>query len=60
MVNIFSNGSCYNFHLILKCVYPESIPYYNIDHIITKIDNIFYDINGSIEDTNGYYPGPML
>lgn len=48
MVNIFSFGSCFNFYLILRNVWPESIPYYNINHVITKIDNNYYDISGQL------------
>lgn len=52
MVRIFSNGSCLNFHLILKKVYPEAIPYSNIDHIISKIDDRYYDITGEVKVKN--------
>lgn len=48
MVNIFSFGSCFNFYLILRNVWPESIPCYNVDHIVTKIDNNYYDIGGQL------------
>lgn len=48
---IFMQGSCYQFHLFLKTVYPTSIPYLNQDkdHIVTKIDNHLYDIRGIID-----------
>lgn len=55
MVNIFTRGSCLNFFLILHSIYPEAEPYYNIDHIITKIDNKYYDITGQV-NPKGYYP----
>lgn len=54
MKNIFLYGSCLNFHLILKSIYPEAIPYTNIDHIITKIGNKFYDISGRVYNTKSY------
>lgn len=45
---IYTKGSCLNFFLILHSIYPESEPYYNVDHVITKIDNKFYDITGCV------------
>ena len=43
MEDIFLNGSCLNLYLILRNIFPEAVPYYNSDHIITKIDDRFYD-----------------
>ena len=45
---IYTYGGCYRFHLILKKMYPESIPMLDKikDHIVTMIDGIYYDING--------------
>lgn len=54
MVEIFTKGSCLNFHLILKKVYPEAEAYDNIEHVITKIGKYYYDINGVVHDTKGY------
>lgn len=48
MTNIFSYGSCLNFYFILRRVWPEAKPYFNIDHVVTKIDDRYYDINGDI------------
>lgn len=48
MVNIFTKGSCLNLHLILKSIYPDAELYYNNDHVISRIDNCFYDITGSV------------
>lgn len=45
---VYTNGSCYHFYLILKQVFPQALPYYDNDHIITKIDDKFYDITGEI------------
>ena len=53
MRNIFTKGSCYNLYSILKAIFPEAIAYSNIDHIITRIDDIYYDING-IANNKGY------
>lgn len=46
---VYTEGSCYHFHLILKEVFPEAEPYYDLDHIITKIDGKFYDITGEVK-----------
>jgi hypothetical protein len=39
------SGGCYKFHLILKSVFGGE-GYYNSNHIVTKIDGKFYDIDG--------------
>lgn len=50
MVNIFSRGSCLNFFCILHSIYPEAIPYFNISHVISKIDDRYYDITGEVKN----------
>lgn len=45
---VYTEGSCYHFYLILKTVFPESKPYYDMDHIITEINGKFYDITGEV------------
>jgi len=45
---VYTEGSCYHFYLILKKVYPKAEPYYDLDHVITKIDGKFYDITGEV------------
>lgn len=56
--HIFMNGSCYKFHLFLKKLYPVAVPYINKDkdHVITKIDGLFYDILGLVSDFETYEP----
>lgn len=46
----FSEKNCYYFYIILKSKYSEAIPYYDKknSHVVTKIDNNFYDINGKL------------
>lgn len=44
---------CWKFHLLLSDVFGGEY-YYNDNHVITKIDNKFYDINGEVKETNGY------
>ena len=43
---VYTQGSCYQFYKILKQVYPDAKPYHNGNHVITKIDEVYYDING--------------
>jgi hypothetical protein len=45
---IFTHGACYQFHLILKSKFPEAIPYYNEDHVISKIGDSYFDITGEV------------
>lgn len=46
---VYTEGSCYYFYLILKRVFPEAKPYYDADHVITKIGDKFYDITGEVQ-----------
>jgi hypothetical protein len=46
---VYTEGSCYHFYLILKEIFPTAECWYDQDHIITKIDDKFYDINGEIK-----------
>lgn len=46
---VYMEGSCYQFYKILKCVFPDAIAYYDSNHVITKIGNKYYDINGEVE-----------
>lgn len=55
MEYVYTNGSCINFFCILKQVFPNAKPWFNIDHIITEIDGKFYDITGSVSN-KGYAP----
>jgi hypothetical protein len=45
---VYTEGSCYHFYLILKEVFPEAECWYDQDHIITKIGDKFYDITGEV------------
>lgn len=49
---IFMQGGCYQFHLFLKAIFPEAIPYINRkkSHIYTKIGNDFHDILGVMDE----------
>lgn len=48
MVNIFTKGSCFYLYLILKHIYPEAIYYDDFNHVITMIDDRYYDITGEV------------
>lgn len=50
---VYTEGSCYHFYLILKSVFPQAECWYDEDHVITKIDNKFYDITGEIKVNAG-------
>jgi len=39
-------GNCYGFFKLLKAIFPRAEAYYNSNHIITKIDDVFYDRKG--------------
>lgn len=56
MSNIFSKGSCLNFHIILKAIFSNAQAFYNSDHIITKIGIKYYDINGEVLNIENYIP----
>jgi len=49
--DIYLNGGCYKLYLILKLIYPDAKPYINQnrDHVVTMIDNCFYDISGKVD-----------
>lgn len=46
--HVYTGGSCYHFYLILKKVFPNAEPFYDLDHVITKIDDKYYDITGEV------------
>lgn len=52
---IYSKGGCYCFYTMLKHIYPQAIPYkvglykHSIEHIVTKINDKYYDIFGEFK-----------
>lgn len=46
---IYKEGSCYYLYLLLKEIFPEAEPYYDQNHVITKIGENYYDITGRVE-----------
>lgn len=51
---VYTEGSCYHFYLILKEVFPNAEPWFDNDHIVTNIDGRFYDITGEIRRDEVY------
>jgi len=46
---VYTEGSCYHFYLILKEVFPQANPHYDMNHMITEIDGKYYDITGEVK-----------
>ena len=46
---VYTNGSCYHFYLILKKVFPNAVCWYDESHIVTEINGRFYDITGEVQ-----------
>lgn len=46
--DIYLFGGCYQFHLLLKALYPSCVPFISPhkDHVITKYKGKYYDITG--------------
>ena len=53
-INVYTEGSCYQFYRILKEVFPESVAFYDGYHVITEIEGRYYDITGEIINPTGY------
>ena len=51
---IYMDGSCYQFHLLLKMLFPGCKAYINKEknHVITKHANKYYDITGEVSGNN--------
>lgn len=41
-------GSCFKLYLLLEHCYPDAVPYYDSDHVITKLGDRYYDIRGEV------------
>ena len=52
---VYTRGACYGFYQILKAIYPQAEAYMtnNGEHIVTKIDDKYYDIQGEYIDNRG-------
>lgn len=43
------HGGCFRVYLALKQVFPQAEPWYDGDHVLTKIGETFYDIRGEAQ-----------
>ncbi len=45
---IYTQGGCYHLHLILRSIWPQAELWYAHcpGHVWTRIDGVFFDING--------------
>ncbi|RLC69239.1 MAG: hypothetical protein DRH97_00070 [Chloroflexi bacterium] len=51
---VFTSGSCYQLFVIVLALFPTCSAYTNGDHVLIENDGVFYDINGIVEDIQGY------
>lgn len=49
------SGGCYKFYLILKKVF-DGRGFYNSNHVITKIGDVYFDIDGEVIRHKGFIP----
>lgn len=49
---VYTEGSCYHFYLILKEVFSDAVAYWDGGHIISKIGDKYYDITGEVAKPN--------
>ena len=54
--HIYSEGGCYQFHLLLSKMYKNCTPYISgaKNHIITRYRGKYYDIFGTVDCLDGY------
>ncbi len=52
---IYTQGSCYKFHEMLKFIFPNTTPYNYLGHVISKIGNNYFDVTGEIKPTKEIY-----
>lgn len=50
------NGSCFKVYLLLEHHYPDAVPYYDGDHVITLIGDCFFDIRGEVLASDRHLP----
>lgn len=43
------HGGCFKVYLLLKQRFPNAEPWYDQDHVITRIGAGFYDVTGEVE-----------
>ena len=50
------NGSCFRLYKLLELVFPGAEPWYDHDHVITRIGGRFYDIRGEVLADDKWIP----
>ncbi|MDD4495034.1 MAG: hypothetical protein PHV32_11960, partial [Eubacteriales bacterium] len=55
---IYTQGGCYQFHLILKSMFPQAVPYINTEKtlVATRLFGKLFDIDGRVENEADYSP----
>lgn len=48
LVDAGLNGGCFKVYTLLKQVWPQAKAWYDGDHVITEIDERFWDIRGEV------------
>ncbi len=56
---VYNHGSCAHLYNILKNIFKDAEMYSNSDHVITKIGNKYYDIDGEYDEEYIYDNGYM-
>lgn len=58
---LFMMGSCYKFHLFLKNIFEDCIPFLHVDrdHVVSKIGAKMYDIKGEIKKEHECLYAPL-
>ena len=53
---VYTQGACYHFYLILKCLFFDAVAWYDgiEGHVYTEIEGRFYDIRGEHKKGNWY------
>lgn len=54
--DIYMNGGCYKFHILLSKMYKNTVPYISKekDHIVTRYKDRYYDIDGEVYEVKDY------
>lgn len=50
------SGSCFRLYQLLALVFPGAEPWYDHDHVITRIGGRFYDIRGEVLADDKWIP----
>lgn len=48
MTLVYAQGGCYQFHLILRRVFPAMRPFSDQNHCVSELGGHYYDITGEV------------